>query len=165
MSNIIYITYSVHIFEYLFLIACRLDSSSWVKGSLLTLVKPSVTAKSFHSNQLTLVYTRPDWLPVHVNEQQSIMIKSIIMPVAPSVISSDVPHPSRDFVVITIGEDMAFRITLTLPVSTNDDFTVAVFGTGVEGVTGRISRVGSNIQALHGHISGAGEYLHVLSKL
>ena len=121
----------------------------------MTLVKPSVAAKSFHPIHFTLVYTRSTWLPIHADEVQSIIIKSI-MPFTPVVISSDIPHPSQDFKVITIGEDMAFRMKLSLPVSTNDNFTVEVSGPGVEGVTGRISHIGSNIQAHHGQIIGAG---------
>ena len=75
----------------------------------------------------------------------------------PSAISSNVPHPTGGLSVITIGEEMAFRTTLILPVSTNDDFTVTVYGQGFDGVSGKITRVGNNIQSLHGQIRGAGK--------
>ncbi|CAH3166800.1 unnamed protein product, partial [Porites evermanni] len=132
----------------------RLNSSSWVNGSVFSLVRPSVVANSFHANILTMAYTRTGWLPINRDYVQTLNIK----PVRASdlnVISSNVPHPTQDSSVITIGEEIVFRMVLSVPVSTNNDFTLQVFGQDVEGVAGRIIGVGNNIQALdRGKLSG-----------
>lgn len=124
-------------------------------GSLLTLVKPSVAAGSSHDNHLTLAYTRAGWSPISTADTQSIDIESV-KSFPPSVVSSNVPN-SGNLREITVGEDITFRVTLSLPVSTNKDFTLEVFGQGAEGIAGKITRVGNNIQSLHGQITGAGK--------
>lgn len=113
-----------------------------------------MAANSFHANILTMAYTRTGWLPINRDYVQTLNIK----PVRASdlnVISSNVPHPTQDSSVITIGEEIVFRMVLSVPVSTNNDFTLQVFGQDVEGVAGRIIGVGNNIQALdRGKLSG-----------
>lgn len=73
----------------------------------------------------------------------------------PSVIGSNVPP--LDGGVITIGEEMTVQMSVSLPVSTNSDFTFRVFGQGVEGVAGKITHVGNNIESPYGEIRGAGK--------
>lgn len=106
-----------------------------------------MAASSFHANILTMAYTRTGWLPINRDYVQTLNIKPVRASVL-NVISSNVPHPTQDSSVITIGEDIVFRMVLSVPVSTNHDFTLQVSGQDVEGVAGRIIGVGNNIQAL-----------------
>lgn len=113
-----------------------------------------MAASSFHANILTMAYTRIGWLPINRDYVQTLNIKPVRASVL-NVISSNVPHPTQDSSVITIGEDIVFRMVLSVPVSTNHDFTLQVSGQDVEGVAGRIIGVGNNIQALdRGKLSG-----------
>ena len=124
----------------------------------MTLIKPSVAAGSFHYNHLTLKYTRTGWLPLlNTGDEQRIDIEPV-RSISPSIINTSVPNPSQDLRKITIGEDVTFQGTnISLPVSTNANFIIRISGQGFEGVAGRITRVGNNIQSLHGQIRGAGK--------
>lgn len=135
----------------------RLNSFSWVRGRVVTFIKPSVAADSFHYNNFTLKYTRTGWLPLlNTGEAQQIDIEPVRSKNL-SIISTNVPNPSQDFSKITIGEDVTFQRTISLPVSTNANFIIRISGQRFEGVAGRITRVGNNIQSLHGQIRGAGK--------
>ena len=128
-----------------------------MRGRVLTLIKPSVGAGSIHYNHLTLKYTRIGWLPLlHTGDALRIDIE-LVTSKSLSIISSNVPNPSQDSSKITVGEDMTFQRTVSIPVSTNYNFIIRISGQGFEGVTGRITRVGNNIQSVHGQIRGAGE--------
>lgn len=132
----------------------RLNSSSWVHGCLSNLIRPSVPSGSYHENRLILEYTRKDWLPISTDDVQTTAIK-MVAPSDPSVVSSNVPHPTRDLMVVTIGEDMVFDMTVHIPVSTNANFTVNIGSIGLEGIGGHITQVGRNIKSLHRLIKGA----------
>lgn len=128
----------------------RLNSSSFLQGRLATLVKRSVAAGSSHISRLSLNYSRTGWLPINIVDKGSLVIKSVA-PHPPSVFDSDVPP--KDAKVVTIGEDITFQVKVSLPVSTNYDFTVRIqYGQGVEGISGKITSVGNNI---HGQLRGA----------
>lgn len=137
-----------------FLVKIRLNASSWIQGRVLTFLKPSVSVGSSHDNLLTLKYSRTGWLPLVFLETQSIQVTSVVSQ-PPSVIGSNVPP--LDGGVITIGEEMTVQMSVSLPVSTNSDFTFRVFGQGVEGVAGKITHVGNNIESPYGEIRGAGK--------
>lgn len=115
-----------------------------------------MAAGSYHGNHLTLDYTRKDWLPIRTVDEQTIAIKRVLA-LAPMVIRSNVPHPTRDLLVITIGEDVVLRMALQIPVSTNANFTVNVHGNGFLGIAGHITKVGRNLKSLHKQIEGAGK--------
>ena len=132
----------------------RLNSSSWVNGHLYNFIKPSVAAGSYHDNYLSLEYTRKGWLPISKVDKVTVGIRKVL-PLAPSVISTNVPHPTRDLMVITIGEDVVLKATVQIPVSTNTNFTLELSGIGFEAVAGQIMRVGRNIESLQRQIEGA----------
>lgn len=137
----------------------RFNSSSWVHGRLFNLIKLSVAAGSNHDRYLTLEYTREDWLPIHTVDARTIGIKKVL-PSDSVVLSSNVPHPTRDLMVITIGEDMVFRLTVKIPVSTNANFTVnfaAISPHKIEGIAGHVTQVGRNIKSLDRQIEGTGK--------
>lgn len=134
----------------------RLNSSYWLQGRLVALVKSSVSPGSFHYTRLSLSYSRSGWLPIYIVETSQLIINSVALQ-PPSIFDSNVPH--KDTKVITIGEDITFQVKISLPVSTSLDFTLKVSGQDVEGVSGKIIHVGSNIhrQSSLGQIRGAGK--------
>lgn len=119
-------------------------------------MKPSVSPGSFHYNCLSLNYSRTGWLPIHVVDTSRLVINSVALH-PPSIVDSNVPPKHTK--VITIGEDITFQVKISLPVSTSLDFTLKVVGLDVEGVSGQIIRVGSNIhkQSSHEQIRGTGK--------
>lgn len=135
-----------------------LNSSYWLQGRLVALVKPSVSPGSFHYTRLSLSYSRSGWLPipVYIVETSQLVINSVALQPL-SIFGSNVPPKHTK--VITIGEDITLQVKISLPVSTSLDFTLKVSGQEVEGVSGKIIHVGSNIQmqSSYGQIRGAGK--------
>ena len=123
----------------------------------MTLIKRSVAAGSVHYSNLTLKYTRTGWLPLsNIGDALRIDIEPVTSK-SLSIIRTNVPKPSQDLNKITIGEDVTFQRTISLPLSTNANFIITISGQGFEGVAGNITRVGNNIESLHGQIRGAGK--------
>lgn len=123
----------------------------------MTLIKRSVAAGSVHYSHLTLKYTRTGSLPLsNTGDAQRIDIEPVRSK-SLSIIRTNVPNPSQDLSKITIGEDVTFQGTISLPLSTNANFNITISGQGFEGVAGKITRVGNNILSLHGQIRGAGK--------
>ena len=92
-------------------------------------------------------------MPLETVETQTIQIKHVI-PSTLSVVSSNVPHPTQDLMVVTIGEDVILHAAVHIPVSTNANFTLKIYGAGFEGIAGHVIQVGRNIKSLHGQIEG-----------
>ena len=92
-------------------------------------------------------------MPLEGVDTQIIGIKQVI-PSALSVVSSNVPHPTQDLMVATIGEDLILHAAVQIPVSTNANSTLSINCPGFEGIAGHVIQVGRDIKSLQGQIRG-----------
>lgn len=111
-------------------------------GKVVGIIIVSVPASEVLTNKVDIKYDRHRWESVRDQKTLTVYVKPILVSSA-AIVSTSVGSTSPTSP--TIGEKVTFIITVTIPVTTNEDFAVVVGGESISYENGILSNVGDNL--------------------